>query len=86
MDKGQEEKGEGEVNGECSVEERALPYVKYIANGNLPYDSANSNWGSITTWRGWERVRGGRELQAGGDICTLMANSCCCMAEIKPIL
>ena len=28
MDKGQEEKGEGEVNGECSVEERALPYVK----------------------------------------------------------
>ena len=28
MDKGQEEKGEGEVNGECSVEERTLPYVK----------------------------------------------------------
>ena len=26
-----------------------LPYVKYIANGNLVYDSRNSNEGSVTT-------------------------------------
>ena len=26
-----------------------LPYVKQIANGNLLYDSGNSNWGSVTT-------------------------------------
>ena len=29
-----------------------LPHVKQIANGNLSYDSENSNWGSVTTWRG----------------------------------
>ena len=26
-----------------------LPYVKQIASENLPYDSGNSNWGSVTT-------------------------------------
>ena len=26
-----------------------LPYVKQIANGNLLYDSGNSNWGYVTT-------------------------------------
>ena len=26
-----------------------LPYVKQIANGNLLYDSGNSNWASVTT-------------------------------------
>ena len=29
-----------------------LPYVKYIANGNLPYGSGNSNRVSILTERG----------------------------------
>ena len=34
-----------------------LPYVKQIASGNLLYDSGNSNWVSVTTYRGgmgWE--------------------------------
>ena len=33
------------------------PHVKQIANGNLQYDSGNSNWGSVTTLggqNGWE--------------------------------
>ena len=29
-----------------------LPYVKYVANGNLLYGSGNSNRGSVSTWRG----------------------------------
>ena len=29
-----------------------LPCVKQIANGNLLYDSGNSNWGSVTIQRG----------------------------------
>ena len=29
-----------------------LPYVKQIANGNLPYDLGNSNQGSVTTQSG----------------------------------
>ena len=36
----------------------ALPYVKYIANGNLLYDSGNSNQSSVTTKKGGM----GREL------------------------
>ena len=34
-----------------------LPYIKQMANGNLLCDSGNSNWGSVTTYRGrkgWE--------------------------------
>ena len=31
------------------MEESTLPHVKSIADGNLPYDSGNSNWGSVTT-------------------------------------
>ena len=30
---------------------------------------------------GWDGVGSGREIQEGGDICILMADSCCHMAE-----
>ena len=42
------EEGEGEMNGESGMDAYTLPYVKQIANGNLLYDSGNSNWGSVT--------------------------------------
>ena len=29
-----------------------LPYVKQTADGNLLYDSGNSNWGSVRTKKG----------------------------------
>ena len=48
-DKGKGEEGEGEMKGDSSMEAYRLLYVKQIANGNLPYDSGNSNWGSATT-------------------------------------
>ena len=35
---------------------------------------------------GWGRVEGGRKVQEGGDICILMVDSCCCMADINTIL
>ena len=38
---------------------------------------------NLEGWEGWEV--GGR-FQTEGTICTSMANACCCMAEIKPIL
>ena len=34
----------------------------------------------------WDGVGGGREVQKGGDIFILMADSCCCMAETNTIL
>ena len=65
MDMGGGREGEGEKNGENSMEAYTLPYVKQVANGNLPYDSGDSNGGSVTT-EGWERVGGGREVMREG--------------------
>ena len=33
----------GGTNGETSMETYTLPYVKYIASGNLLYDAGRSN-------------------------------------------
>ena len=49
-----------------------LPYVKQIASGNLRYGLGNSN-------RALHQSRGvgdRTEVQKGGDICILMADSC----------
>ena len=35
---------------------------------------------------GWDGVGGGREVQEGGDICILMVDSCCYMAETNTTL
>ena len=35
---------------------------------------------------GWDGVGGGREVQEGGDISILMADSHCCMAETNTTL
>ena len=35
---------------------------------------------------GWDRTGSGREVQEGGDICILMADSHFCMAEINTTL
>ena len=43
MDKGGGEQGEGEMNGNSSMDAYTLTRVKQAANGNLLYDSGNSN-------------------------------------------
>ena len=48
MDTGVWEEGEGGTNGESNWETYTLSCVKWIANGHLLYDSANSNRGSFT--------------------------------------
>ena len=54
-----------------------LPYVKQIANGNLLYDSGNSNLGSVTIYR---------EVEWGGNICIPKAGSCWCLEETNTVL
>jgi len=52
-----------------------LPYVKLIANGKLLYNTELN----LVLWdnlEGWDEMGGGRKVQAGGDICIPMANSC----------
>ena len=65
-------KEKGGTNGDSDMETYTLPQVKQIANGNLLYDSGNSNQGSVTTYRGGM----GWEVQEGGDICIPMADPC----------
>ena len=55
-----------------------LPGVKQIASGS-------SAWCSLMTERrdrGWS----GREAEETGDVCILMADSCCSTAETNAIL
>ena len=47
--RGEWEEGEGGVYEGNNMETDTLLYVKYITNGNLLYDSRNSNQGSVTT-------------------------------------
>ena len=54
------EEGESGMNGESNMEAYTVQCVKQITNGNLLYDSGNSNQGSVTTQRGgkeWEVAR-----------------------------
>ena len=52
-----------------------LPYIKQIADGNLLYGSRNSYKGSVSTWGGVGEGDGS-EVQKGGDVFILMADSC----------
>ena len=60
------EERESGVNGESSMEAYTLPCVKQITNGNLLYDTGNSNWGSMTTKRGGEVWEAGGRLKTEG--------------------
>ena len=44
---GRGEEGEGGMDGESTMGPYTLPSVKHV-NGNLLYDSGNSNGGSVT--------------------------------------
>ena len=47
--RGSGEEGDSGTQGESNMESYILPYVKQTANGNLLYDSRNSNQVSVTT-------------------------------------
>ena len=49
MDKGGEQEGEGEMNGESSMDVCTPTFVNRQPVGICCYDSGNSNWGSIIT-------------------------------------
>ena len=53
--------------------ETYITICKIIANGNLLSVSGNSN-GLCINLEGCDRVRDGREVQKGGDICIPMAD------------
>ena len=85
MDKGGGEEGEGEMNGESSMEAYTLTY-ETGSQWEFAVWLKQPKWGLCHKLEGWEWAGGGREIQEERDICTPMVNSCWCMTEIKPIL
>ena len=74
MDKGRGEEGEGEMNGESSMEAYTLTYVNRQPMG-ICCMTQGTQPGLGNNLKGWEWVGGVREVQKGADICTPMANS-----------
>ena len=70
--------GEGEdgMNWESSMETFTLPYVKYVASGNLLSDTGSSSPVLCDDLERWDEVGGGREVKEGGDTCIPTADSC----------
>ena len=64
-------KGEGGPNWESGVETYTSLYVKWIASGNLLYDTGNPKPGLCDSLEGWNGEGGGREAQEGAAICIL---------------
>lgn len=78
------EEGESGTNRESSIDIYTLPCVKQIAGEKLLYNIGSPVSCSVMTWKG-DMVRG-REAQEGGDICIIMAELHCCVAETNTIL
>ena len=57
------------MNGESSKNAYTLPYIKYIASGNLLYDS-ELTLGVCNNLEGWKRVGDWKDVQEGGRLCT----------------
>ena len=81
-----EGKGAGGTNGERGTETYILPYVKQIANGNLPYVAGSLDLALCDNLEVWDGVESGREVQEEGDMCTAMVDSYRCMTETNAIL
>ena len=81
-----EGEGESGTNGGSSVETCTLPYVKWIASGNLLYSAGSSNPVLCDNLEMLHGVRGGRKVQVGGAVCIPTADSCWCIAETNTIL
>ena len=75
MDKGGGEEGEGEMNGESSMDAYTLTYVNRQPMG-IHCMTQELKLGLRNNLEGWEWVGGGREIQEGGDICIHMVISC----------
>ena len=76
--------GEGGMIYENSIETCILPYVKQITSPGSMHETGSSGLRTGTTLRDGM----GREVGVGfrmGDRCTLMADSCQCLAKITTI-
>ena len=73
---GQGERGRGVRCIERVTWKLTLPYVKQIANGNLLYGSGKLKKGLCINLDQWDWEGDEWEVQKGGDVYILMADSC----------
>ena len=59
---------------------------RWLAGEKLPYNTGNPVWHIVMTQRNRMVWGKGKEAQQGGNICIIMADTCCCMAETNTIL
>ena len=73
------------MNGESSINiHNTLSCVKWIGGEKLLYNTRSPVWHSVMALEGeWKKER---EAQEGGNICIIMADSCCYMAETNTTL
>ena len=76
--------GEGGMNGESRISIYTGLCVKWRSAEKLPCGTGSLAPFSVMTLRGG--MGEGRETQGGGDICLIMADLICCMAETNTTL
>ena len=73
--------GEGGMIWENGTETCVLPNVKQIASPGSMHETGCSGLVHCDDPEGWDEESGGRGVQDGEHPCTLMADSCQCMAK-----
>ena len=75
--------GKGGMVWENSIETCILPYVKEMTSPSSMHETGHSKPVHWDNPEGWDEEGGGFRI---GDTCTLMADSCQCMAKTTTIL
>ena len=78
--------GEGEsgTNGESNTNIRTLSGVRWIAGEKLLGSTGSPLWYSVMTWKAG--LGGGEGGEGAGDVCIIMVDPPCCMAETNTTL
>ena len=67
--------GEDGMNWESTLKHTHYHINTGLSRGNLLYDTGSSSLLLYDSLEGWDRVRGGREVQKGEDVCVPMADA-----------
>ena len=76
--------GESGTYGESSVNIHILSGVRWIAGEKLLGSTGSPLWCSVMTWKAG--LGGGEGGEGAGDVCIIMADMHCCVAETNTML
>ena len=75
---------ENEMDGESSINIYSLKGIRWIAGEKMLYSTGSPVWCSLITWR--DGMGEGTEAREGADVCIIMADLHCYMAETNTTL